>query len=323
MISKSEQNSFPHPLTSKWLVGVFSSLMWMGMDSVQATEIRWNSTILLPFVPTTNQQSNGSNLDQSFLFSLGTFVSGFTPTSANTSSWATNWRRLDLASYNLTSRAFVGNASYGTNTAPFLTTARGYIWGYNGACGAGEWILITNNAWTFPQGSTDIGAPIVDWVVSAGTAGLTTIVGNLNGSGYLMKTESVGASVPQSTTGAAWKALYFPNDLANPAVSGWTADPDGDGMNNLYEYSIGTSPTVFNLPIIPTVTKSGNSLVSLLQRDCRASVLWTIKESSTLGAWNTIGGDVTLEPDNSTGYRVTVPFTGPKRFIRYELFTTP
>jgi hypothetical protein len=80
---------------------------------------------------------------------------------------------------------------------------------------------------------------------------------------------------------------------------------------------------VFNLPVRPTVTKSGNSLVSLLQRDCRASVLWTIKESSTLGVWNTIGGDVTLEPDNSTGYRVTVPFTGPKRFIRYELFTTP
>jgi hypothetical protein len=42
---------------------------------------------------------------------------------------------------------------------------------------------------------------------------------------------------------AAWKAQYFtPAELANPAISGDAADPDGDGHTNLQEYITGTNP---------------------------------------------------------------------------------
>jgi CotH protein/chitobiase/beta-hexosaminidase-like protein/lamin tail-like protein/K319-like protein/Fn3 domain-containing protein len=42
---------------------------------------------------------------------------------------------------------------------------------------------------------------------------------------------------------ASWKAQYFTAaELANPAISGDAADPDGDGYTNLQEYVAGTNP---------------------------------------------------------------------------------
>ena len=48
---------------------------------------------------------------------------------------------------------------------------------------------------------------------------------------------------------AQWQAQHFtPAQLADPAISGPDADPDGDGRSNLLEYALGTDPWVADTP---------------------------------------------------------------------------
>jgi len=47
----------------------------------------------------------------------------------------------------------------------------------------------------------------------------------------------------KGTTFDTWRKLRWgTNDLANPAISGEAADPDGDGISNLAEYALGLEP---------------------------------------------------------------------------------
>ncbi len=55
---------------------------------------------------------------------------------------------------------------------------------------------------------------------------------------------------------STWRVQFFtPEQLANPAISGLDADPDGDQVTNVAEYAFGTDPTVPNpksgLKILP------------------------------------------------------------------------
>ena len=65
------------------------------------------------------------------------------------------------------------------------------------------------------------------------------------------------AAIPQDRTilvtaswaGSAWQAAHFtPTEIANPAVSGNNADPDGDGLTNLLEYALKLNPKQRNSP---------------------------------------------------------------------------
>jgi hypothetical protein len=56
-----------------------------------------------------------------------------------------------------------------------------------------------------------------------------------------------------------WKHEHFaPDELADPAVGGDGADPDGDGLDNLAEYALGLDPRA---PDATTVAGTGTVLV--------------------------------------------------------------
>jgi hypothetical protein len=60
----------------------------------------------------------------------------------------------------------------------------------------------------------------------------------------------------------AWRTAYF-GTSANSGPAADTANPDGDGRNNLAEYIAGTNPTIADAPSSLNIAKvSGNVLVS-------------------------------------------------------------
>jgi hypothetical protein len=65
----------------------------------------------------------------------------------------------------------------------------------------------------------------------------------------------------KGTTFDAWRRLRFStNDLAAPAVSGPSADPDGDGIPNLAEYALGLEPNHSNPASLKIVSSAGGGV---------------------------------------------------------------
>jgi hypothetical protein len=47
----------------------------------------------------------------------------------------------------------------------------------------------------------------------------------------------------------AWRAAHFGASMTNADIAGDAADPDGDGVNNLLEYTNGTDPLKSNVSL--------------------------------------------------------------------------
>ena len=94
-----------------------------------------------------------------------------------------------------------------------------------------------------------------------------------------------------------WKSLFFfGNDLTDDNVSGFLADPDGDGLPNGIELALGTDPTLSSVEFLPVVSESAG----ILQITYRQRTGGT----GTVGVDYTIGGlqyTVEVSPDLSAG----------------------
>ena len=199
-----------------------------------ATQVDWNG---LPF--STNLTSTGQPWDDSWVAELGSFAGSFTPASTNTATWAAAWRAASRSPYQSSTAYFGGSYSYDQNTAPFLTGAWAWLWLFNPKAPQGEWILLGNPAWTWPAGSS-FDPATTTWASSNATE---SIVGELPGPGWALKCAAITNSPLPSLTFAGWKALYFSTaELADTAISGFAADPDGDGTSNFAEYGGGSLP---------------------------------------------------------------------------------
>lgn len=185
-----------------------------------------------------NEQSGGNPMDTSFTFQLGTF-DGITPDGSNTNLWLSNWVAApnsnsdplsgSTVSYTQTplpsfvapitgeSNQFSGSITLASNASPFGQTDQAYIWGYNdrGTSGTGEWILITNPAWLFPEalpGVIQLGGP--EYQVS--DAGTIAVLGSVN-PGFSTSGDDphmVTASVPLMPVPEPSVALLFAGGLS-------------------------------------------------------------------------------------------------------------
>ena len=148
-----------------------------------------------------NEQSDGSPMDASFTFQLGSF-DGLTPNASNTHLWKSHWvgapnsnsDPLSGASASFTqtplpdfvapntgaSNQFSGAITLDTNASPFSQTDQAYIWGYDdrGESGAGEWVLITNSNWMFPEVTDGLQLDGVELQVT--DAGTFAVLGSVN-----------------------------------------------------------------------------------------------------------------------------------------------
>ena len=167
----------------------------------------------------TNIQSNGSSMDESFTFELGTFGGGFVPTSGNTDQWLANWTPLQdslgntvpdsITDYGTTNTifgptdGFASSVTLDHNNSPFEIGSQGYIWGYDSRDGTAEWILLTNTedsddgiTWRYGDASPDSLAFTETWDVSGATE---TVVGSINffdGGGDFISMQSGSVTLP-------------------------------------------------------------------------------------------------------------------------------
>jgi hypothetical protein len=137
---------------------------------------------------------------------------------------------------------------------------------------------------------------------------------------------------PTGTPYTTWQSGFFtPAQLADPAISGDTADFDKDGVSTLLEYLFGGNPTLPSSGLLPTITKApgGGSLIFSYKRKLAATgVTQVIEHATTLAppwtaAAHGVGGVTIITapvPGDATSEQVTVtiPSASASRFVRLK-----
>jgi len=127
----------------------------------------------------------------------------------------------------------------------------------------------------------------------------------------------------------SWCTHHFnTTELANPAISGANADPDGDGLSNLLEYALGCSPcqSKSGPASLPALQQTAGEWIFTFQRPASApGIAYTVQQSSDLQNWS----DTDLTPERiATGeietwrVRCAASTTAP-RFFRLKTVFTP
>ncbi len=108
---------------------------------------------------------------------------------------------------------------------------------------------------------------------------------------------------------AAWRAEKFtPAEQASPLVSGDLADPEGDGIPNLFEYLFDTPPKASAQPRHPVARIEGGYLVfEFVRAKWAADLTLRVEASSDLVNWVQIDP---LLPANQTGALEDTPAPG-------------
>ena len=131
-----------------------------------AQQLNWGSSVFSDLV-----DSKGDALENTFVFEIGAFNPGFTPTLSNLLDWRSNWQVFDRAAYNgIEEPVDDGIFGYFTGTARMLDDGRsdsafmtpsalsfeglsGYLWIRKGddPVAGSEWSLTRANNWVFPN----------------------------------------------------------------------------------------------------------------------------------------------------------------------------
>ena len=165
------------------------------------------------------------------------------------------------------------------------------------------------------------------YTIASYTGALT---GNFSGTlpeGYALSTATPGEIrlVKSGTDFDNWISGFFPNET-NAAIIGLNADPDGDGVPNGIEFVLKNgNPAQGNSTIMPTATRSGDTLLFTFERDDRAKganagMTLSVEAGDTLQTWPksyaigatsqapvTISNDTDSGPDTVT---VAIPLEG-------------
>jgi hypothetical protein len=277
--------------------------------ATSAVQIQFGSTTFA-----TNYTSHGSSepMGCNFIFALGAFDPGFTPTANNMDEWNSRWTALSKTAYNATTRLFQSTATLSANATPFTTVNRGYIWGFRNSGGRNEWILMSNPAWKWPFAS-GTGFP-VDWNVTQAT---DLVVGEVGGVGFEMKSADTGDQLTSPyVSPSEWMSLY-------PMIGNWNGDFDHDGLDNLTEYALGLCPKSAEADSASSSTieeVGGKRFLSLsVNRPKRLFVTYVVEFSSDLVTW--LPGSVVSDTELSLHVRDSKAVTSslPHRFVRLRV----
>jgi len=150
-----------------------------------------------------------------------------------------------------------------------------------------------------------------------------------NASGALSNTAVVTIT---SETFTNWQSAQFtPAQLADPLISGATADPDGDGIPNENEYILGLLPLVSSPSPVPSMTRTSTNLtLSFVAKAASGSGYagktrhYAIEsiDSFGVGSWTAVTG---YQDIVATGQTVTctTAIRRPHQFYHLRVWLTP
>jgi hypothetical protein len=147
---------------------------------------------------------------------------------------------------------------------------------------------------------------------------------------YMTASTNVNVTVKSSTTQAIalelledWRVRCFSPEQTAAGQAAEDADPDRDGLVNLAEYALGTSPLEFTPPL--TAAKNSNGLVLTFERPSGLpDVLYAAESSDDLIHWNSCLVEMVVDGPVQT-MRAIDPLTSgnpARRFISLR-FTQP
>lgn len=306
-----DKSSDPANMYTRWFRMLVFLLLLVGVRSSYAA------------TATINYQSvNGAGHLQSDLSPLGTytfvelgaFTPGFEPTSLNRSSWLANWTPLHRVVYNATLRNFSGTANIESNTSPFTTTNKVWVWVYNRN---GQWCLFSRTSWLWPNTSGPSPFPL-----SCNPAQANIVVaGSVSSSSPVMICQQVTDANGPTLSYTQWADFVLAE-----GQRGRTTDTDGDGQSNWYEYAFGSDPNN-RLDVSTVVSISPYSgqphLNAKIRRGWVTGVNYSVQWSDNLTSWNTTG--LTTIVNGPTLWEVRdsnpVGFFG-RRFMRVHITST-
>jgi subtilisin family serine protease/subtilisin-like proprotein convertase family protein len=122
----------------------------------------------------------------------------------------------------------------------------------------------------------------------------------------------------------SWIGVNFPG-VVDPAIIGFDADPDGDGIQNGVEYAMRLDPTTFDEPV-PAVTVDGTDIVFTWQEDtvAVASIYsFQAQVSTDMDTWTPINSTVLSEDNFLRTLEVRFPFGDERTFVRMKAIQNP
>lgn len=129
------------------------------------------------------------------------------------------------------------------------------------------------------------------------------------------------------TNFAAWQKVYFtPAQLANPAISGPTADPGQDGISNLMKYALFMNPWQPATNTIQAGMAGGNFVFTYSRREWAADLQYSVDVSTNLATWDTSGTQFSQSVVADDGSKQIIQATEssagkpyPSRFFRLRI----
>lgn len=116
-----------------------------------------------------------------------------------------------------------------------------------------------------------------------------------------------------------WRFANFDTiELATPAISSETADPDYDTLPNLVEYALGLAPETFDLNPITVAPAAGFLKLTATKNPAATDITWAAEACDDLITWL----PANIDTNTSTNFAAsdTVPIAGAeKRFMRLKI----
>ncbi|HLP02950.1 MAG TPA: hypothetical protein VK163_13055 [Opitutaceae bacterium] len=117
-----------------------------------------------------------------------------------------------------------------------------------------------------------------------------------------------------------WQQDKFGSSASDDAIAGPSADPDGDGLENLLEYALGLDPLLHGATTVVIDTDTGALRLTATKNAAATDIVYMVEVSSDLTSWTTTG--TTVETNTASTLRVVdnTKLTGAnRRFIRLKV----